>query len=71
MSLPADLLEDLDREARRRHSSRSALLAVAVRRELEQQDGAAVDRALERVRTALGAAGPFEAADLVRAERER
>ena len=71
VSLPADLLEDLDREAQRRRSSRSALLAVAARRELDQQDGAAVDRALERVRTALSAAGSFEAADLVRAERDR
>ena len=71
VSLPADLLADLDREAQRRGSSRSALLAVAARRELEQQDPAAVDRALERVRADLRSASPFEAADLVRAERDR
>jgi metal-responsive CopG/Arc/MetJ family transcriptional regulator len=71
VSLPADLLADLDREAARRGSSRSALLATAARRELGQQDSAAVDAALERVRTALRSAGSFDAGDLVRAERDR
>lgn len=71
VSLPADLLEDVDREAQRRGSTRSALLAVAARRELDQQDPAAVDVALERVRAGLRSAGSFDAADLVRAERDR
>jgi metal-responsive CopG/Arc/MetJ family transcriptional regulator len=71
VSLPADLLADLDREAQRRGSSRSALLATAARRELDQQDSAAVDAALERVRAALRSAGSFDAPDLVRAERDR
>ena len=71
VSLPDDLLADLDREAARRGSSRSALLAVAARRELDQQDPAEVDAALERARAALRGVGPFEAADLVRAERDR
>ena len=71
VSLPDDLLADLDREAARRGSSRSALLAVAARRELDQQDPAEVDGALERARAALRGVGPFEAADLVRAERDR
>lgn len=71
VSLPADLLADVDREAQRRGSSRSALLATAARRELEQQDPAVVDRALERARESLRGAGSFEAADLVRAERDR
>ena len=71
VSLPAELLDDLDREAQRRGSSRSALLAVAARRELDQQDAAAVDLALERVRTALRSAGSFESAEVVRAERDR
>jgi metal-responsive CopG/Arc/MetJ family transcriptional regulator len=71
VSLPPGLLEDLDREAARRGSSRSALLALAARRELQQVDPAEVDAALARARTAMRAAGAFEAADLVRAERER
>ena len=70
VSLPQDLLQDLDREAARRGSSRSALLAEAARRELEQQDPASLDLALARARAALDGAGAFEAADLVRAERE-
>lgn len=71
VSLPAELLVDLDREAARRGSTRSALLALAARRELEQQDPAELDALLEAARTALRASGSFEAADLVRAERER
>lgn len=71
VSLPPDLLADVDREAARRGSSRSALLALAARRELQQQDPAEVDAALSRARTAMLAAGRFESADLLRAERDR
>jgi metal-responsive CopG/Arc/MetJ family transcriptional regulator len=71
VSLPADLLADLDREAARRGSTRSALLALAARRELEQQDPAELDALLETVRAAMRTTGAFEAADLVRAERDR
>jgi metal-responsive CopG/Arc/MetJ family transcriptional regulator len=71
VSLPAELIADLDREAARRGSSRSALLATAARRELEQQSPADLDAALDRARAALRGVGPFESADLVRAERQR
>jgi metal-responsive CopG/Arc/MetJ family transcriptional regulator len=71
VSLPADLLADLDREAARRGSTRSGLLALAARRELEQQDPAELDGLLERARATMRSAGSFEAADLVRAERDR
>ena len=71
VSLPADLLTDLDREAARRGSTRSALLAVAARRELEQQDPRGLDALLDQARAAMRHAGSFEAADLVRAERDR
>lgn len=70
-SLPLNLLDDLDREAARRASSRSALLALAAQRELQQSDPAEVDAALLRARAAMHAAGAFEAADLVRSERDR
>jgi len=68
--LPADLLADLDREAALRGSSRSALLALAARREL-QDDPVEVDHARARARRSLQDAGSYEAADLVRAERDR
>ena len=71
VSLPADLLEDLDREARRRNSTRSALLATAARRELHQQDSAAVEAALQRVRAASAGFGDHDSADLVRRDRDR
>ncbi len=71
VSIPPDLLDDVDREAARRGTSRSALLAMAVRRELQQVDAAEVDAALRRVRLSMRAVGAFEAADLIRAERER
>jgi len=53
-----------------RGSSRSALLALAARREL-RDDPAEVEHALARARRSLQDAGCFEAADLVRAERDR
>ncbi len=71
VSLSPDLLEDLDREAARRGSSRSALLALAARRELQQVDPEAVDAALAQARTAMRSAGAFESAELLRAERDR
>jgi len=71
VSLPAELLADLDREAARRGSTRSALLVTAARRELEQQSSDDLDAALERARAALRGVGPFESAELVRAERSR
>jgi len=54
VSLPADLLADLDREAALRGSSRSALLALAARRELQQDDPAEVDHALAGARSPAG-----------------
>ncbi len=69
VSLPDELLERVDAEVRRRATSRSALLAAAVRRELERRDPAAVDAAIARSRARFAEAGTFEAADLVRADR--
>lgn len=70
ISMPDDLLDRLDREAERRHSSRSALLQEAARRELGWPEPATVDAAVARARSALADAGPFESAELVRAERD-
>ncbi len=71
ISLSDELLEQVDAEARRRSTSRSALLALAVARELERRDPAAVAAALERSRKRFGDAGGFESAELVRADRDR
>ena len=70
ISMPDDLLDRLDREAERRHSSRSALLQEAARRELGWPDPQAFDAAVTRARDALASAGRFESTTLVRAERD-
>jgi metal-responsive CopG/Arc/MetJ family transcriptional regulator len=70
ISLPDDLLDRIDREAARRHSSRSALLQEAARHELGWPDPAALDAAVARAREAMAGAKAFESAALVRAERD-
>jgi len=70
VSIPEDLLERIDRAADRRRTTRSAFLQEAARRELGWPDPAVIDAALERGRAALVGAGGFEAAELIRAERE-
>lgn len=70
VSFPEDLLRRIDRRAEERHTSRSAFLQEAARRELGWPDPAAIDAALERGRAALASSGSFESADLIRAERE-
>jgi predicted transcriptional regulator len=66
VSLPDELVRALDDEARRRSTSRSALLAVAARRELARPRPEAVDDAIQRSERRFRAAGSFEAADVVR-----
>jgi metal-responsive CopG/Arc/MetJ family transcriptional regulator len=70
VSLPEELLRDIDKEARRRSMSRSALLAAAARRELARPDPAAVAEAIARSEQRFVAAGAFEAAQLVRQDRD-
>jgi len=70
ISLPDELLHKIDAEVERRHSTRSALLQEAARRELGWPDPAAVDAAVASARAALATAGAFESAALVRAERD-
>lgn len=70
ISLPEDLLGRIDRAAGERQMSRSAFLREAARRELGWPDAGAIEAALERGRGALAGAGSFEAADLIRAERD-
>jgi len=70
VSLPEELLAELDTEARRRSTSRSALLAAAARRELARRDSEQVEAAIARSEQRFARAGTFEAADLVRHDRD-
>jgi metal-responsive CopG/Arc/MetJ family transcriptional regulator len=70
ISLPEDLLAQIDDEAERRSTSRSALLAAAARRELARRDSALVAAAIERSEQRFRESGAFEAAELVRTERD-
>lgn len=69
VSLPEELLAAIDAEVRRRATSRSALLADAARRELARRDPQVVLAAIERSERRFQGAG-FEAADVVRADRD-
>jgi len=71
VSLPDDLLDDIDNEAQRRSTSRSALLATAARRELARRDPEAVADAIARSERRFLGAGEFDAAELVRQDRDR
>ena len=68
VSLPDDLLADLDAEVKRRSTTRSALLATAARRELARHDHAELAAAIERSERRFRAAGSFESAELVRSD---
>jgi len=70
VSLPEDLVRRLDQEARKRATSRSALIAVAARRELARRDPEAVAAAIARSEERFRAAGAFEASELIRADRD-
>jgi predicted transcriptional regulator len=70
VSLPDELLQQIDQEAQRRSTSRSALIAIAARRELARPDPEAMAAARARLEKLWERAGPFEAAELVRQERD-
>jgi predicted transcriptional regulator len=70
ISLKDDLLRAIDKEAAGRHTSRSAFLALAASRELARRDSATVQAAIARSEQRFRGAGSFEAADLVRDDRD-
>ena len=70
VSFPEELLAELDTEVRRRSTTRSALLAVAARRELARREPEQVAAAIARSEQRFDGAGTFEAADLVRHDRD-
>ena len=69
ISMPDDLLNRIDREARARGTNRSRFLQEAARRQLGWPPVEALDAALERAREALVDIGSFESADLIREQR--
>ena len=70
VSMADELLAEIDAEAKRRATSRSALLAVAARRELDRRDPVQVAEAIARSEQRFREAGRFEAAELVRSDRD-
>jgi hypothetical protein len=70
VTMPADLLERIDRETRSLGQTRSEFLQEAARRRLGWPDPLAVDAALLRGRAALSGLGSFESAEVIRSDRE-
>lgn len=70
VSLPDDLLAELDAEVKRRSTTRSALLAAAARRELSRRDPAELTAAIERSERRFRNAGSFESSDVVGSDRD-
>ena len=69
ISMPDDVLRQIDREAAGRGMSRSGFLREAALRELGWPDPGQLEAALQRGRDALAGVGAFESADEVRASR--
>lgn len=70
VSLPSELLAELDMAVKRRSTTRSALLAEAARRELKRRDPVDLAAAIERSEQRFRHAGSFDSADLVRTDRD-
>ena len=70
VSLPDEVLARIDREARRRGTTRSGLLREAALRELGRPDPVAVEAAIARSRARFSSSGRFDAAVLIRSERD-
>lgn len=70
ISLPEELLARIDREAKRRATTRSGLLQMAALRELGGPDPLTLDAAVARAQAAAATLKAGESADLVRADRD-
>lgn len=70
ISIPDELLADIDREASARGNSRSGFIQEAARLQLGRPSRVRIEAALVRGRRALGDVGPFEAADVIREGRD-
>ena len=70
ISIPDELLANIDREASARGDSRSGFIQEAARRELGRPSRVRIEAALARARRALHDVGAFEAADVTREGRD-
>ena len=70
ISVPEELLAEIDREALARGASRSGFLQDAARHELGRPSKVRIEAALERGRRALRDVGAFEAAEVIRTGRD-
>jgi predicted transcriptional regulator len=70
ISVPDDLLNRIDREARARRLTRSRFMEEAARHELGWSAEDAVDAVLARAREALAPYGSFDSSELIRADRD-
>ncbi len=71
VSLPDDLLAEVDRTARARGTTRSGLLAEAARREIDRRDAALMRAAIERLQSRATRCGWPTQADLEADKNER
>ncbi len=72
ISLPRELLDDIDHEAERRGLSRSAFMREAATKALKWRDPEEIEAALAAGRAAMAGLGPFDAAEeIARTRRER
>ncbi len=69
ISIPDELLVQLDAEAQARNMTRSGLIALATRREITAPDAARVDQLLASARKALADTGSWSAEDVVAEQR--
>ncbi len=70
VSLPDDLLEEIDAAVARRLTTRSAFLRGAARDALARPDPVAIRAAVSRARAAIAGLGPFESGELIRKDRD-
>ncbi len=70
ITVPDELLDRIDRAARARKTTRSRFIEEAAQHELGWPATDSMDAAVKRAREALAFVGPFEAAELIRRDRE-
>lgn len=70
ITVPDELLQQIDREARARRLTRSRFIEEAARRELGSPGSDVIRAALDRSRQALAGVGQFDSSDLIRRDRE-
>ena len=69
ISMPEDLLADIDRETEVRGMSRSAFLRRAAVHEIGWRDPEEIEAALAAGRAAMAELGPFDSTELLAAEK--